>query len=338
MKRTVIKVGTRGSPLALAQTGVVLARMKQAHPNLRFESVVIKTSGDRIKTAAALRAAGKGLFVKEIERALLNRKIDCAVHSLKDMPSELTEGLDFGAVLERSEAADAYVGRTSTPVDKLPAGSILGTASLRRQALLQAVFRHLKFEDLRGNLDTRLARLNHPRSKLAGIVVAAAGLRRLMNEGAPPHQLLPKNVIVPAAGQGALAVEIRKTDESMRTLLEPIHHSLTAAAIAAERALLRRLEGGCQIPLGVYAEAGDDGLVRLTAAMAMLDGTNYVREEATGTTDDPESVAAALETLMRNAGAEEILAALSSHRRNGQHRPASRSRRPSSRGRARSRR
>jgi hydroxymethylbilane synthase len=308
LKRSSIKIGTRGSALALAQTQLVVQKLQQAHPNLKVKVVVIHTSGDRIKTAAELRRAGKGLFVKEIERALLKRKIDCAVHSLKDVPSELPAGLELGAYLERGEAADAFIGRNATPIDKLPPRATIGTASLRRQALLSAAWPHLRFEDLRGNLDTRLEKLRGGRSNLSGIVVAAAGLARLGANA--EHQLIDKHVLVPAAGQGTLAIEIRSKDDDLRALLEPVHHPLTAAASTAERAVLRKLEGGCQVPLGVYAEASDDGLVRVIAAMAAPDGSNMIRAEATGTADDPESLAGGIETLLRNRGADAIFETL----------------------------
>jgi hydroxymethylbilane synthase len=300
----------------LAQTNLVIQKLQEAHPKIKFVPVVIRTSGDRIKTATQLRKAGKGLFVKEIEQALLKRKIDCAVHSLKDVPSELPEGLVLGAYLERGEAADAFIGRNTTPIDKLPSKSVIGTASLRRQALLKAVYPLLQFEDLRGNLDTRLEKIRNPRSNLAGIVVAGAGVERLGST--VERQLIDKQTVVPAAGQGTLAIEIRAKDDDMRKLLEPVDHPLTAAASSAERAVLRRLEGGCQIPLGIYAEATDDGLVRVSAAMAAPDGSNLIRAEATGTADDPESLAAGLETLMRNRGADAIFELL----RLGGRRPA----------------
>lgn len=341
MKRTTLKVGTRGSALALAQTQHVVAALQAHHPGLKAVFVPIKTSGDRIDSAQALRKAGKGVFVKEIERALLARKIDCAVHSLKDVPADLPAGLELAAFLPREEAADAFVGRGPTPIEKLPANGLIGTASLRRQALMRAVYRHLEFEELRGNLDTRLEKLRAPRSRYAGIVVAAAGLRRLYGEKAPAHQLLPKTVIVPAPGQGTLVVEIRAAGNDLRGLLAAVDHAPTRAAALAERSLLRRLEGGCLVPLGAYAEVGDDGLLKMTAAIADLDGTKLVRESATGTADDPEGVAAALETLLRSKGAEDILARLQPGRRAKTERRASRNghrrSKPKARARAKSR-
>ena len=305
--RGTVKVGTRGSPLALAQTELVLKRLKEAHPKLNFVAVPIKTAGDRITSAAELRQAGKGLFVKEIERALLKRKISMAIHSMKDLPSELPEGLAIGAVLERAEAADAFIGRGTAPIEKLPPGAKVATSSLRRQAILRSLFPRLEFVEMKGNLDTRLEKLRAPRSPLAGIVIAAAGVRRLYPENGIPVQILPRDKVVPAAGQGALAVEIRAKDDEMRVLLQPIHHASTASCVEAEREFQRRLEGGCQVPMGAYAEASEDGLIRLTACVASLDGSKVIRESQTGTMDDPKSIAEALETVMNSRGAQEIL-------------------------------
>jgi hydroxymethylbilane synthase len=307
VSRITLRIGTRGSELALAQTRQVIARLQEVNPRVSATPVVIATAGDRIKDAASLRKAGTGVFVKELERALLSRKIDAAVHSLKDMPTALPDGLEIGAILEREEPADAFVGRGSVPIEQLPRGSVIGTASPRRQALLQAAYPHLRVEDLRGNLDTRLEALRHPKSRLAGIVVAAAGLRRLRGPNGVPHQALPKDRVVPAAGQGALAVEIRSKDGRMKDLLAPLHDAKAAAETAAERDLVRRLEGGCQAPLGAWAQAGDDGLLRLWGALAKLDGSELIRAEATGLVESPLEVAAALETIMRSRGADEIL-------------------------------
>ncbi len=314
MSRTTLRIGTRGSDLALAQTRMVIARLLEVHPRLKAVPVVIATAGDRIRDAASLRSAGTGVFVKELERALLARRIDAAVHSLQDMPTTIHEGLEIGAVLEREEAADAFVGKGTIPIEQLPRGSVIGTSSLRRQALLQAAYPHLRVEDLRGNLDSRLEKLRHPKSHLAGIVVAAAGLRRLRGLNGVPHQPLPKDRVVPAAGQGALAVEIRANDDRMREIVSTLNDEKTAAETAAERDLVRRLEGGCLAPLGAWAQAADDGLLRLTCALARPDGSEMIRAEATGVTESPLEVAAALETILRSRGAEEILASLQPRR------------------------
>jgi hydroxymethylbilane synthase len=310
LKSTTVKVGTRGSALALAQTKLLLKRLQEFHPRLTFVIVPIKTAGDRITTAAELRRAGKGLFVKEIERALLSRKISIAVHSMKDLPSELPDGLVLGAVPERVDPSDVFIGRNATPIDKLPAGSQIATSSLRRQAILKSLFPRFTYVEMKGNLDTRLEKLRNPRSKLAGIIVAAAGVRRLYPDNGIPTQPLPTDRLVPAAGQGALALEIRESDAEMKKILAPIHHPLTAACVEAERELQRRLEGGCQVPLGAYAEASGDGVLKLSACLASLDGRRLIRESQSGAIDNPVAIAAALETLLVSRGAREILAEL----------------------------
>lgn len=324
--RSTIKVGTRGSALALAQTNQLLKRLQEIHPKLNFVVVPIKTAGDRITSAAALRKAGKGLFVKEIERALLARKVSLAIHSLKDLPSELPEGLILGAVPERADPWDVFIGRNAVPIDKLPPGSQVATSSLRRQAILKSLYPHLKFVEMKGNLDTRLAKLRAPRSPLSGIIVAAAGVRRLYPDNGIPAQPLPADQVVPAAGQGALALEIRANDEEMKKILAPIHHAQTAACVAAERELQRRLEGGCQVPMGAYAEASDDGVLKLTACIGTVDGRRIIRASQSGMIDAPHSIAEALEMTLVSQGAREILAQLApkraSGRKSGRRRPA----------------
>jgi hydroxymethylbilane synthase len=314
VKGTTIKVGTRGSALALAQTNQILERIRSFHPKLNFVIVPIKTAGDRIKSAAELRRAGKGLFVKEIERALLTRKVSLAIHSMKDLPSELPDGLIFGAIPERADPFDVFIGKTATPIDKLPAGAQIATSSLRRQAILKSLYPRFTFVEMKGNLDTRLEKLRNPRSSLAGIIVAAAGVRRLYPDNGIPVQPLPTDQVVPAAGQGALALEIRANDEEMKRILAPVHHAATAACVAAERELQRRLEGGCQVPMGAFAEASDDGVLKLSGCIATVDGRRVIRASQSGMIDAPLSIAEALETQLVSAGAREILSALEPRR------------------------
>jgi hydroxymethylbilane synthase len=330
-----VKVGTRGSALALAQTEQIVGRLRKLHPSVTFQIVPIKTTGDRLQSAEALRRAGKGLFVKEIEVALLRKRISLAVHSMKDLPSTLPEGLVLGAVPERADAADVFIGRAGAPLESLPPGSQIGTASLRRQAILRALFPRLRFVDLKGNLDTRLAKLKAARSGLAGIVVASAGLRRLYPENGVPAQPLPVSRVVPAAGQGALALEIRAADDAMRRLLSPIHDPGAAACVEAERELQRRLEGGCQVPLGAHAVISPDGILTLTACIASLDGRRMLLESQSGLADDPRAVAQALETVLVSRGAREILDALRPREAAKPRRRASKARRRPSRPRRR---
>ena len=334
--RSTIKVGTRGSALALAQTNQVLQRLREFHPKLNFVVVPIKTAGDRITSAAELRKAGKGLFVKEIERALLSRKVSLAVHSLKDLPSELPKGLVLGAVPERADPWDVFIGRNSVPIDKLPPGSQVATSSLRRQAILKSLFPRLEFVEMKGNLDTRLEKLRNPKSTLSGIVVAAAGVRRLYPDNGIPAQALPTDQVVPAAGQGALALEIRENDEEMKKILAPIHHPPTAACVAAERELQRRLEGGCQVPMGAFAEASDDGVLKLTACIATVDGRRVIRASQAGMIDAPHTIAETLEMTLVSLGAKEILTQLAPKRAAG--RKSSKRRPAKKRAKARSRR
>jgi len=301
------RVGTRGSPLAIAQTELVLKKLRQLHPESQFETVVIKTTGDRLTSAVELRSAGKGLFVKEIEQALLKRKIDFAVHSAKDLPTDLLPELAIAAVLERGNPSDLFIGRTLDSIEKLPPGAQVGTSSLRRQALLRALYPHVVPVELRGNLDTRLEKLRTPKYRLSGIVVATAGVRRLYPPEKIQGQVLPIDRFVPAAGQGILALESRAKDESIREFLSPLHHEGSATALEAERLVLRRLEGGCEAPLGVHAQVSDDGLVRLTAALCSLDGKSMILESTMGMGEDLASVAEALETMLKSRGAAELL-------------------------------
>jgi len=309
VKRTTVKVGTRGSALALAQTKLLLGSLHQIHPKLNFVIVPIKTEGDRIKTVAELRAGGKGLFVKEIERALLAKKVSLAIHSMKDLPSEMPKGLLLGAVPERVDPRDVFIGKDGTPIDALPPGSQIATSSLRRQSILKSLYPGLEFVEMKGNLDTRLKKLRAPGSKLAGLIVAAAGVRRLYPDGSIPVQPLQADRVVPAAGQGVLALQIRDNDEAMKKILAPIHHPATAACVEAERELQRRLEGGCQVPLGCYAEATGD-VLKLSACLGTVDGRVVLRASRSGKVARPLDIAQAVEADLVAAGAREILASL----------------------------
>ena len=309
MKRITVKVGTRGSALALAQTKLLLGSLHAIHPELNFVIVPIKTEGDRIKTVAELRAGGKGLFVKEIEFALLAKKVSLAIHSMKDLPSEMPKGLILGAVPERVDPRDVFIGKDATPIDALPPGSQIATSSLRRQSILKSLYPGLVFVEMKGNLDTRLKKLRAPESKLAGLIVAAAGVRRLYPDGSIPVQPLAADQVVPAAGQGVLALQIRAADKAMKAALAPIHHPATAACVKAERELQRRLEGGCQVPLGCYAETTGNVLT-LSASIGTVDGRRVLRARRSGSVDRPLEIARAVETDLVAAGAREILASL----------------------------
>ena len=271
--------GTRGSALALWQTQFVIERLLALTPDLHIEVKTIKTRGDLVRDRALSQVGGKGLFVKEIETALLAGEIDLAVHSLKDMPTMLPEGLTLGALVERASPHDALIARIrETTLASLPPGARVGTSSLRRRAQLLAARPDLQVLDLRGNVETRLGKLQA--GEYDAVVLAASGLIRL-GYGDVISEILPFEVMLPAVGQGALAVESRADDDATRELIAPLDHHPTRQATEAERAFLQCLEGGCQAPIGAYAEVRDSQF-HLRGLIASLDGTCVVRDEIHG--------------------------------------------------------
>lgn len=291
-----IVIGSRGSQLALWQARHIQARLTELGAESRIE--IIKTSGDRIQDVPLAKVGGKGLFTKEIEEALLDRSIDLAVHSLKDVPADLPAGLTLAAIPEREEPRDALIG---VRLDDLRAGMNVGTSSLRRSSQLLALGRGLSIEMLRGNVDTRLRKLDEGRYD--AIVLAAAGLRRL-GWADRITELIPAEVMCPAVGQGALAIETRDDGGAAFELARKLDHGPTRAAVTAERALLRVLGGGCQVPVGAHAAVGPRG-VELTAIVARPDGSQVVRGELSGA--DPEQVGSVLGQTLLSRGASEIL-------------------------------
>jgi len=299
-----VVIGTRGSKLALWQANHVAELLRAGRPDLDLEVKTIQTRGDLVRDRALSQVGGKGLFVKEIENALLSGKIDLAVHSLKDMPTEQPEGLTLGAILERADPRDALVVREEKGnLDGLPQGARVGTSSLRRKAQLLAARPDLEVLDLRGNVDTRLRKLRE--GQYEAVVLAVAGLVRLGYEAAA-SQALPVDVMLPAVGQGALCVEIRAEDGATRTLLSALDHPATRWATMAERALLRRLEGGCQVPIGAFGQT-DSGQLALRGMVAALDGSRLLRDEMRGPAYEAEALGTALAERLLAAGGGEIL-------------------------------
>lgn len=292
-----IVIGSRGSPLALWQARHIAARLQALGAETRID--IIKTSGDKIQDAPLAKVGGKGLFTKEIEEALLAGSIDVAVHSMKDVPTKLPEGLTLAAIPEREEPRDALVGCSA---GDLREGLRVGTSSLRRSALLRAYQPGLCIEMLRGNVDTRLRKLDEGRYD--AIVLAAAGLRRLGLENLI-GELVPVDILCPAVGQGALAVETRDDGGAAQTLAARLDDPVTRAAVTAERALLATLGGGCQVPVGAHAWS-EDHQIRMIAAVARPDGSRVVRGELRGF--DPAATGAALGRDLLDRGAREILA------------------------------
>jgi hydroxymethylbilane synthase len=292
----VIVIGSRGSQLALWQARHIAARLEQLGEQTRIE--IIKTTGDKITDVPLAQVGGKGLFTKEIEEALLAGAIDLAVHSLKDMPAALPSGLTLAAFPEREDPRDALIGRT---LAELRSGDKVGTSSLRRAAQLHALGLGLAIETLRGNVDTRLRKLDE--GQYDAIVLAAAGLRRLGWENRIT-ELLDPAVMCPAAGQGALAIETRD-DGGAQEIARKLDHAETRAAVTAERALLAVLEGGCQVPVGAYAQL-EGSSIHLRAIVASLDGQRVIRDSLCG--EEPIALGHELGRRLLAAGARNILA------------------------------
>ena len=305
MARTTVRVGTRGSRLALVQTELTLTRLRPAHSDVDFEVVTVTTQGDANQTAP-LAGMGLGVFVKEIERRLETGEIDMAVHSLKDMPTVLPDGMAIGAVLQRADPRDALVSHLGKTLDEYPAGGRIGTSSPRRRAQIAERRPDLAIVPIRGNVDTRLRKAAG--EECDGTIVAAAGLVR-MDLADVITEYLPPEEFVPPPGQGAMAVEIRADDARMVRLVASANHAATAAAVAAERSFLEALGGGCQVPVGAYAEidgAGEASL-RLTAFMGAPDGSAAYRASVVGTALDAAGLAATAWERLREQGAAGLL-------------------------------
>lgn len=299
----VVRIGTRGSPLAVWQAEWVRSRLLALNTQHEAELVKIKTTGDKITDVPLAQVGGKGLFVKEIETALLEGRIDLAVHSMKDMPAEIPPGLCIGSVPERENPLDVLISRNGQSFEDLPNGARLGSSSLRRGAQVRHVRPDVTVHPLRGNLDTRIRKLET--EGLDAIIVAAAGVKRL---GLKAHitEYLPEAIMLPAIGQGALAIETRKDDDSTLHLIAPLDHRETRLAVKSERAFLARLEGGCQVPIAARAKIIGDAL-EITGLVAEVDGSVLLRETITGPIDQHETLGVELANRLLNKGGREIL-------------------------------
>ena len=278
--------------------------IKKEHPSYCVELRELTTKGDRILDAPLAKIGGKGLFTKELEQAMLDGAVDLAVHSLKDMPTEVPDGLVIGAITTRLDPGDAFVSAHYAAVEDLPVGARVGTSSLRRRAQLLAVRPDLTICDLRGNVNTRLAKLDA--GEFDAIVLAAAGLKRLGFERRI-RSILPRSVMLPAVGQGALAIECRAGDAAILSAIEFLSDAGMTTAAQAERAFLRRVEGGCQIPVGVYAEVDADGQISIDAMISSVDGQRICRSDAQGAGEQAEALGTALAEELLDAGGREIL-------------------------------
>jgi hydroxymethylbilane synthase len=302
-----IRIGSRKSQLALVQTYWVQEQLQKHYPNRQFDVETMSTQGDKILDVALAKIGDKGLFTKELEVGMIEKQIDLAVHSLKDLPTRLPEGLILGCVTERVDPADALVVNEKNKdkqLHSLPEGAVIGTSSLRRLAQLRHHYPHLSFKDVRGNVNTRLAKLDG--GEYDAIILAVAGLQRLgMSDRI--HQIIPAEISLHAVGQGALGIECRGDDAEVLEVLKVLEHPETRDRCYAERAFLRELEGGCQVPIGVNTKIEGDTLT-LTGIIASLDGQKLVKDTISGKPSEAEQLGRDLAIRVRNAGAGEILA------------------------------
>ncbi|MEL6776267.1 MAG: hydroxymethylbilane synthase [Cyanobacteria bacterium J06597_16] len=309
-----VRIGSRKSQLALVQTHWVQAELSKAFPDITFEVSTMETKGDKVLDVALSKIGDKGLFTQELEDDMLSGDIDFAVHSLKDLPTNLPKGLRLGCVTEREDPADAMVvheKHKDKQLDTLPEGAVIGTSSLRRLAQLRHHFPHFKFKDIRGNVNTRLRKLDE--GEYDAIILAAAGLNRLdMSDRI--HQLLPPKISLHAVGQGALGIECREGDDNILSILKVLEHEPTAQRCYAERAFLRGLEGGCQVPIGVNTKI-EGGTLTLTGIVASLDGKQLIKDEVTGAPADAQSMGDELAKRLRDQGAQEILDVINAENR-----------------------
>lgn len=309
MAARTITIGTRGSQLALWQANWVKAAIADKHPDLAVELAIIKTRGDKILDVPLAKVGGKGLFVKEIEEALLDGRIDLAVHSMKDMPADIPAGLCIGAIPEREEPRDVLITRSGMPLERLKQGARIGTSSLRRSAQLLHVRPDIQIVPLRGNLDTRLKKLET--ESLDAIVLAAAGVRRL---GLADRitQILDESLMLPAVGQGALCIEIRAADPRITQVADALNHPATQQVVMGERAFLNRLEGGCQVPIAGHGHMDKNGY-SLSGLVCDTDGSHLIKETLRGPADQSERIGLELADALLAMGAGDILERLNAN-------------------------
>ncbi|EHD2270327.1 hydroxymethylbilane synthase [Vibrio cholerae] len=303
MTETPIRIATRQSPLALWQANYVKDALMAAHPGLQVELVTMVTRGDVILDTPLAKVGGKGLFVKELEIAMLEGRADLAVHSMKDVPVDFPDGLGLVTICEREDPRDAFVSNTYAKIEDLPSGAIVGTCSLRRQCQLKAARPDLVIKELRGNVGTRLSKLDA--GEYDAIILAAAGLKRLELESRIRSFMEPEQSL-PAVGQGAVGIECRVNDQRVRALLAPLNHADTADRVRCERAMNLTLQGGCQVPIGSYALLEGDH-IWLRALVGEPDGSQIVRGEIRGPRTQAEQLGITLAEQLLSQGAKEIL-------------------------------
>jgi hydroxymethylbilane synthase len=302
----IVRIGSRKSQLALVQTHWVQSELQKRFSDRSFEVLTMETQGDKVLDVALSKIGDKGLFTQELEDGMLNRETDFAVHSLKDLPTRLPDGLMLGCVTERENPADALVvheKHRDKQLADLPEGTVIGTSSLRRLAQLRHHYPQLTFKDVRGNLNTRLRKLDD--GEYDALILAVAGLERL-GMGDRVHQVIPPEISLHAVGQGALGIECREADDEILSIIQTLQHQPTAYRCYAERAFLRELEGGCQVPIGVNTAIEGDSLT-LTGMVAALDGQRLIKGSVTGLCTEAETLGTQLALQLKSQGADEIL-------------------------------
>ncbi len=306
---SLIRIATRRSPLALWQAEFVKAELQKHHPDLEVELIPMVTKGDKILDTPLAKIGGKGLFVKELELAMLEDRADIAVHSMKDVPAVFPDGLGLAVICERENPSDALVSNIYASVNEIPSGAIVGTSSLRRQCQLKALRPDLEIKPLRGNVGTRLQKLDN--EEYDAIILATAGLLRLDLKYRIRAEI-DFNTLLPAAGQGAVGIECRLDDERTRELLAPLNHSLTAARVTAERAVNHHLDGGCQVPIGAYAERHPekDNWLTLRGLVGEIDGSRLLRFTHEAPISEARSLGIQVAEALKEQGADAIIRAL----------------------------
>ena len=303
MRKNIIRIGTRASLLALWQANWIKDTLEEQNTGIKVELIKIKTTGDKILDVPLAKVGGKGLFVKEIEDALLSNKIDLAVHSMKDVPTDLPEGLHIASVTEREDPRDALLSRGGCKMMELPHNAKIGTSSLRRQAQILNVRPDFEINQLRGNLDTRIKKLTT--KELDAVILAAAGIRR-MGWTDKITEYISTEVCLPAIGQGAVGVETRVDDETINGLVSRLNHEPTSIAVRAERAFLKRLEGGCQVPIAAFGEINGKK-IKLRGLVGRIDGSEIIKDSLEGSVERVEEIGEELAKKLLSMGAGEIL-------------------------------
>jgi hydroxymethylbilane synthase len=304
-----IRIATRKSPLALWQAEFVKAELEKHHPELQVELVPMSTQGDKILDTPLAKIGGKGLFVKELEVAMLEGRADIAVHSMKDVPMEFPQGLELAVICQREDPHDALVSNHYDSIEALPQGAVVGTSSLRRQCQLKALRPDLQIRDLRGNLGTRLGKLDD--GQYDAIILAAAGLIRLEMKQRI-KQTISADLLLPAGGQGAVGIECRSEDKQTQALLACLNHADTATRVKAERAVNNHLQGGCQVPIGAFSQLHGDDII-IDALVGAVDGSEIIQHQISGPAINAEKLGIEIAEQLLADGADQLLAAIGAH-------------------------